>query len=87
MPTTATEDLTGVVQMHEVTQDSINLSLMSDATEGSVFPLVTRQIWEIISINNRKPLPIEKVTFSYLSLTGLIIGRASSLVGTEGGGT
>jgi hypothetical protein len=59
---------------------------MSSVTEGSVIPLAARKFWEFISIINMKPLPIGKMTFSYLSPTGLITSRASSLVGTEGGG-
>jgi hypothetical protein len=74
MPTTATGDLTGVVQMHKVTQDSINPSLMFDAIEGSVLPLAARQMWETISISNRKPLQIGNMTFSYLSPIDLITG-------------
>jgi hypothetical protein len=76
--------LIGVVQMHEVAQDSINLSLMSGTIEGSILPLAERKMWETMSIRNKKPLPIGNMTFSYISLIGLIIGRASRLVGISG---
>jgi hypothetical protein len=45
-------DLARVVQMHEVTQDSINLPFMACALERSVLPLAARQMCKIVSISN-----------------------------------
>jgi hypothetical protein len=66
-----------VVQLNKVTQDNINLNLLSGAIEGNVVPLAARQMWENISIKNRKPLPNGNIKFSYLSPTGLITDQAS----------
>jgi hypothetical protein len=56
----APSDLTGVVQMHEVIQDNINLPFMACALERSVLPLVARKMCKTvsISINNHYKLRI-----------------------------
>jgi hypothetical protein len=47
----APSDLARVVQMHEVTQDNINLSFMVCALKRSVLPLAVRQMCRTISLS------------------------------------
>jgi hypothetical protein len=55
---TTLRELSRAVQLHEVTQDSINLPFMDCAIKCSVLPLVVGQICKIASntINNRSRL-------------------------------
>jgi hypothetical protein len=62
---------------------------MFGAIERRVIPSAVRQANLLASGMSAKLQNESKciVKFSYLSATGLIIGFASSLVGTRGGGT
>jgi hypothetical protein len=85
----ATRDLTRIVQTHYITQDNAYVSLASYAHKVSVFPSTIRQMWKSSSITYASPKlqndPVEE--FSYLSPIGQIVGRASPVVETGGGET